>query len=341
MKDRLIFDTTDADTRAATDNVGAYLRASDGTLLTHTDVSGKKALDVRVAEGINVEVDLSHVDDSVKIGDGTDLMAVNADGSINAVVTATDLDIRDLTQADEITVFQGTDPWVIGDGGGSITVDGTVTVTDAANHAEDAAHASGDIGKFVLAVRQDANTPMAADGDYHPLVIDENGRLKVAAEVTVEAGDAEFLEDSAHTSGDAGLHMLAVRQDTLASSTSADGDYASLKVNAQGRLYVDVGTISTSDAALANTAIANAANPLGTADTAEAAVASALANRKYLWIYNNDNTRVFIGDSGVTAANGFPISPGSYLELRAGPAVSPYFVGQSGKTPEIRTLELS
>lgn len=182
MKDRLIFDTTDAQSILDSDSVGAYLRSADGTLLTHTDVGGKKALDVRVAEGINVEVDLSHVDDSVKIGDGTDFLAVNADGSINVVAN---------------------------------------------------------------------------------------------------------------------------------------------------------------DAALADTAIAAAAKTLAVVDTAEDVVASPLADRKYLWIYNNDNTKIFIGQSGVTAANGFPISPGSLMELRAGAAVDIEFVGQSGKTPAIRTLQLS
>ena len=55
---RLVFDATDATSIAASSNVGAYLRSADGTLLTHTDVGGKKALDVRVAEGINVEVEI-------------------------------------------------------------------------------------------------------------------------------------------------------------------------------------------------------------------------------------------------------------------------------------------
>lgn len=50
----------------------------------------------------------------------------------------------------------------------------------------------------------------------------------------------EFAEDSAHGSGDLGRQVLAVRQDTLATSTSADGDYASFKVNAAGALYVTV-----------------------------------------------------------------------------------------------------
>lgn len=133
---KLVFDATSADTIAASANVGAWLRSADGTLLTHTDVGGKKALDVRVAEGINVEVDLSHVDDSVKIGDGTDFLEVNADGSINAVVTATNLDIRDLTAASDSVqawAFDGTGN-AIGSTGGALDVNitNTITVTDAA-----------------------------------------------------------------------------------------------------------------------------------------------------------------------------------------------------------------
>ncbi len=46
----------------------------------------------------------------IKITDGTDDLAINADGSINAVVTATNLDIRDLTHAtDSVKVGDGTD----------------------------------------------------------------------------------------------------------------------------------------------------------------------------------------------------------------------------------------
>lgn len=114
---KLVFDPANA---ADSANVGAYLRASDGTLLTHTDVGGKKALDVRLAEGVNVEVDLSHVDDSVALGDGTNLFTSTTVGPdigldvniINAslAVTATDLDIRDLTHvSDSVKVGDGTD----------------------------------------------------------------------------------------------------------------------------------------------------------------------------------------------------------------------------------------
>jgi hypothetical protein len=255
MIDHLIFDTTDAQTMADTHSVGAYLRDAAGSLITSQVNGSQQALDV----GINVagvQIDprqiraLDYTTDNMAIKGATgNQLVINADGSINANVD--------------------------------------VSVTNGSDKAEDAAHVSGDIGTY----------------------------------------------------------MLAVRQDTLANSVSADGDYASLKVNANGALYVDVasfsGTVTVTDAALANTAIISKANVLDTADTAEAAVASALASRKYLWLYNNDNTKVFIGGSGVTAANGFPVSPGSYIELRAGPSAQPFYVGQSGKTPAIRTLELS
>jgi len=55
--------------------------------------------------------------------------------------------------------------------------------------------------------------------------------------ITVTEEDV-YAEDAAHTSGDKGGFVLAVRRDTPTSGTSADGDYASLNVNADGELYV-------------------------------------------------------------------------------------------------------
>lgn len=78
----------------------------------------------------------------------------------------------------------------------------------------------------------------SAHGDYSPIAVDKYGRMNVVAAVTVEPSDAEFMEDSPNTSGDVGLHVLTVRQDTLATSTSSNGDYADFKVNALGELYV-------------------------------------------------------------------------------------------------------
>lgn len=109
-----------------------------------------------------------------------------------------------------------------------------------------------------------------------------------------------------------------------------------------GALDVNIasGTFNVNDAALANTAITANVNTLDVADTAEDVVASPLANRKYLWIYNNDNREMFVGPTGVTSANGFPIPPGTYLSMRAGAAIDIEWVS-SKLNHNMRYMELS
>ena len=118
--EKLVFDVTDANTIADSHSVGAYVRSSDGTLITHSTVGGKEALDVSIADGINVEVDLAHTDDSVRLGDGTSFFTSTSensdialdvhisntsiavtDGGGSLTVDAVDLDIRDLTAASD------------------------------------------------------------------------------------------------------------------------------------------------------------------------------------------------------------------------------------------------
>lgn len=277
MKDQLVFDVTDANTIADSDSVGAFLRSSDGTLLTHSDVGGKKALDVSIADGVNVEVDLSHVDDSVRLGDGTNFFTSTSENGDVALdvhisntsieVTATDLDIRDLAFAtDSVTAHQG----------GTWTID---SITNA---------------------------------------------------VTVQATDFDIRDLSA--ASDSVQAWAFDGSGTAITSTLVNGDQA-LDVNISNE-------ISVNDAALANTAILSNADTLAVAGTAEKVVASNLADRKYLYVYNNDNRKMYIGGSGVTAANGFPVSPGSTVQVRAGAAVDVYY--NSEKTSHaIRTLELS
>ena len=137
MLHRLLFDVSNP---AESANIGAYLRAgSDGDLLSSTNVGGKEGLDINLINtsiavtGSDFDIrDLSAAQDNVAISDGTDTLAVNADGSINAVVSATNLDIRDLTHvSDSIKIGDGTDFLAIDasgnigvtDAGGSLTVD--------------------------------------------------------------------------------------------------------------------------------------------------------------------------------------------------------------------------
>ena len=234
---KLVFDTTDTDSIAASANVGAYLRASDGALLTHTDVGGKKALDVRVAEGINVEVDLNAADDSVA--------AWLSDGSGNAI-SSTGGALH------------------ISDAGGSLTVDATnLDIRD-------------------LTAASDSVAAWAFDGTGNAI-------------------------------------------------TSTAG---ALDVN------IASGTVTTSDAALADSAIKALAETVTNTAAQIVDGGDELASRKYLFLYNNGNKTVFIGETGVTASSGFPLPPGSILEARIGAAVDVFAISQAG-SQNVRTLQLS
>lgn len=113
----------------------------------------------------------------------------------------------------------------------------TSTTLTALSKAEDAAHVSGDRGIMSLAVRNDAGASMvSADGDYAPLQVDATGALRVTGLLDIING-SEYAEDSVAISGDIGNSVLLVRQDVLAASTSASGDYGAFKSNALGELY--------------------------------------------------------------------------------------------------------
>lgn len=266
----------------------------------------------------------------------------------------------------------------IDDGGGSITVDATQLDIDDLNATDDAVSAW---------LKDGAGTSITSTGGALDVNI-ASGTLSVAL-------TSEKDEDSAHVSGDKGIHMLAVRQDTLASSTSTDGDYGSFKQTAAGELYVkhvddvnisDGGNSITVDAVdldirdlsaasdsveswlndgagnaigstggsldvnvtnsidvddgIADTAIKQVAETVGIAAAAIVDGADELASRKYLFVYNNGNRDAFIGDSGVSSANGFPIPPGAILETRIGPAVDVYMIADAAGQ-DVRTLQLS
>lgn len=83
--------------------------------------------------------------------------------------------------------------------------------------------ASSTIGSYTLA------------GDGTPIT-ETAGALDV--NIASGTGLAIFAEDAAHTSGDDGQHILAVRNDTPSALTSADGDYGSLTLDGSNRLWV-------------------------------------------------------------------------------------------------------
>ena len=168
-----------------TENNGDVVsRISDGTITSQlltvnadgsvniTDNNGSLTVDA-----VNLDIrDLSHTQDSVKVGDGTDLLAINTDGSVNITdnggsltVDATNLDIRDLAFAtDKVDVS-----------GSSVTVSATDLDIRDLSHTQDSVKI-GD-GTDFLAVNTDGS-----------LNITDNG-----GSLTVDATDLDIRDLSA------------------------------------------------------------------------------------------------------------------------------------------------
>ena len=149
--------------------------------------------------------DLSHSQDSVKIGDGTDFLAVNNDGSINSVVSATNLDIRDLAFAtDKVDVS-----------GSSVTVSATDLDIRNLSNASDSvtAHQGGswtvtatstDLGIRDLSHSQDS--VKIGDGcDF--LAINSDGSLNVKiTDATPGTEITDYDTDAAVAASAVGTH---------------------------------------------------------------------------------------------------------------------------------------
>lgn len=72
----LLFDATDS----TGPKVGSYLISKSGEIIDHADVGGVKGLNVNVLN--DIEVALDHANDSVRLGDGTNLTVVTANGEL-------------------------------------------------------------------------------------------------------------------------------------------------------------------------------------------------------------------------------------------------------------------
>ncbi len=211
-KDRLVFDAADL---TISDRVGANLIGADGTVLGNVsdalkvniasgsitvsatdldirdlvfatdkvDVSGSEvSLDATTLAALeNITVSATNLDirDLAFATDKVDVSGSSVSISGSVTVTATDLDVRDLTHvSDSIKIGDGTDFLAI-NADGSINVVADLSVTNSFEKAEDAAHASGDIGAYMLGVIQAVPASSAADGDYGSIKTDALGRAWV------------------------------------------------------------------------------------------------------------------------------------------------------------------
>lgn len=210
-----------------TENAGdAIVKVADAT-------TPSQQLKVESDGSINVNAAFSPGTEVI-ITDGTDDLAVNADGSLNAVVSATNLDIRDLSAAqDSVAISDGTDSLAINadgsinitDNGGSITVDGSVTVSATDLDIRDLTSVSDSVSvlqathdNLNLNANLQVNNTDVANGNPVP-ISDAGGSITVDGAVTVSATDLD-------------IRNLAASQDNVAISDGTD----TLAVNADGSI---------------------------------------------------------------------------------------------------------
>lgn len=197
-----------------------------------------------------------------------------------------------------------TNPFPISDAGGSLTVDGTVTVQD---------------GGSTISIDDGAGS-ITVDG-----TVSISGTVTVGSHAVTNAGtfatqvdgaaltalqlidNIVLAEDAAHGSGDPGVMAFAVRRDANTSLVGTDGDYAPLQVNADGSLKVAItagagsgGTASTDDAAF--TAASGSGTPMmgfvtsDSVDSGDVGVVGMLANRQLkVTLYDSGGVELAVG----------------------------------------------
>jgi hypothetical protein len=140
---------------------------------------------------------------------------------------------------------------------------------------------------------------------------------------------------------------LDIRDLTHVSDSMRLGDGTDLITStlSGGKQALDVyianaGSIDVDDS-LANTAIFTEARAVSTT-AINLTAAAAIAGRKWLYVANEGNKSMYIGPSGVSAANGYPLHMGQQSEYRIGAAVTVQIIGEAGASSEdIRVMQLS
>lgn len=149
----------------------------------------------------------------------------------------------DLLRA-RVTWTSGTSITAIGRANNAVNATKLVSIsTTSIAKAEDAASADSDVGVPALAVRKatPANTS-GTDGDYEFLQMSA-GRLWASTVVTDQvpgtgATNLGKAIDGIAGATDTGVAVLAVRDDALATLTPADGDYAPIRVDSTGGIWI-------------------------------------------------------------------------------------------------------
>lgn len=290
----------------------------------------------------------SNPSDSDRIGafltDGTKVASINASNQLEVAVgntvtvTATDLDIRDLSDSTDSVAAVQSGTWSVDvdslpadvDIRDLVNTQDSVAIGDGTNLIDlaqnDSAFSATNRGFGVYGVRQDAaGSPVSADGDYHPMVFNDDGELKVAADLKSEVAD-----DDADSGNPIKIGYRA--HDITAALTSlGDGDRANALSDHYRRMFTNpsynVGwSVSAGNAA----------------DTAAQVDGTKLDGRRAIRLQNLGDKPFEIGpDNTVTFGGGYHIPKNAEAEMEAGEALDIYVIADTGQTPDYRLAQFA
>lgn len=118
---------------------------------------------------------------------------------------------------------------------GSINIAGSVAAFSASSNASVIAIVQGSVAvAFSAAANQSVSGTVGSSVlGWVPIQASNTSVLTIWQSASISG---TYAEDAAHTSGDRGIFALNVRNDTMASITSADGDYSPMEVGPTGEV---------------------------------------------------------------------------------------------------------
>lgn len=173
-----------------------------------------------------------------------------------------------------------------------------------------------------------------ADGHFPTLVSKDRNANALTNPMLVELSDGTValhkLVDAASGATDPGFPALVVRDDTLSTLTPADGDYTTLRVDANGALWVTLTAAGNSEVKQDDSAFTPATDYVGVAgfladettpdsvDEGDVGAARMTLDRKQLMVLvdaTNDAQRLAIDSNGKIGVSSMPTVTVSALDL--------------------------
>lgn len=186
---------------------------------------------------------------------------------------------------------------------------------------EDAVAGSGYSGVAMMAVRQDSQTGLAADGDFLSPTIDAAGGLRVSIVAGAGSGGTSMTDDAAFTPGTTTITPIGAMFDDVAPDSVNEGDGGVVRMSANRNLYVTLRDAAGNERGLNIDASGQLAVTVAASQTIATTNAGTFAVQNTAQA--STNTQEMVGDAAHdAAAAGNPLLMGAYASAAAPSDVS-------------------